>query len=111
MILEEVLARWRQQVSTLVAGCPKRARQIERICDEVTAAAGEYLVWLSEDEAMLYEGRRTPDGLRTRFAELEARGLAKFLDRKRYYRRTALRHRGNAEAAREWGRRAGRRVA
>jgi hypothetical protein len=107
-----VVADWRERASVLrTTGYANDARLIERMCGDVTTAAEEYFAWLSESEAMLYEGRRTRDPLRNRFAELEARGLARREGRYRYYRRIALRHRGNAEAAREAGRRAVRRVA
>ena len=51
------------------------AQLVDRVLDNIVESMGEYLAWLAEPEAILYEGRTTPDGLRARFAELEARGL------------------------------------
>lgn len=109
MTLERVLADWRERANTLrMTNHGHDAALIEKVLDHLVSTLPEYLVWLSEGEAMMYEGRRTPDALRTRFIELEARGLAKWDGRRRLYRRIALRHQGNPEAAREAGRRAGK---
>jgi hypothetical protein len=112
--LEQLLADWRERIAALRhTGHVQEAKLAESICDEVSGCMTEYLTWLSESEAMLYEGRLTADGLRSRFTELEARGLAKWdgRQRRRYYHRIALRHRGCPEAARAAGRRAGQGVA
>jgi len=114
MTLEQVLAEWREQANAArLQGRPRDGRLIDKVVDTVSGSMVEYLTWLSESDAMLYEGRATPDGLRSRFTELEARGLAKWDERqrRRYYRRIALRHRGCPEAAREAGRRAAKGVA
>lgn len=110
MSLEQLLADWRERATHLKASAHGReARLIDQLLEGVREALPEYLAWLSEADAMLYEGRRTPEALRDRFAELETRDLAKWDPRQRvrYYRRICLRHRGNPEAAREAGKRAG----
>jgi hypothetical protein len=110
--LERVLGEWRARANALRAtGHAHDGELIDQVCDDLAKAdpMPELLAWLSEPDAMLYEGRTTPDGLRARFTELEARGLAKWDERQRvrWYRRLALRHRGCPEAARAAGRRAG----
>lgn len=108
-MLEQKLADWRERATALkMTNHGHDAALIEKVLDDVVSALPEYLAWLTEGEAMMYEGRRTPDALRARFTELEARDLAKWDGRRRLYRRIALRHRGNPEAAREAGRRAGK---
>lgn len=107
--LDTVLADWRQRAAELrYTNHGHDAALIEKVCDEVADAMVEFLTWLTEDRMSLYSGLKPP-ALRSRFPDLEARGLAKWdaERRRRLYRRIALAHRGNQEAAREQGRRAG----
>ena len=111
MTLEQALAEWRERANALRAtGHGHDAELIDHVLDDVRRAepVPELLTWLSEADALVYEGRITADGLRARFAELEARGLARWdpRQRKRWYARIALRHRGNTDAARAAGQRA-----
>jgi hypothetical protein len=106
--LDQVLADARQEVVILRSNGNKlQAKTLERFADRVAASMVDYLTWLPEDRATLYSGLKAP-ALRSRFPSLELRGLAKWDEggRRRLYRRQALEHRGNAEAAREAGRRA-----
>ena len=107
--LDTLLADARQEVTVLRSNGNKlQAKTLERFADKVAEVMADYLTWLSEDRATLYSGLKVP-ALRARFPSLEARGLAKWDEsgRRRLYRRQGLEHRGNAEAAREEGRRAG----
>lgn len=111
MSLEQVLADAAERVTHLkIEGHPVQAASLERLVEEVRNAEGmsEYLTWLDEGAAMLYEGRRTHESLRLRFPALLDRQMAKWVGKVRYFRRCALEHRGNADAARQAGRRAGR---
>ena len=63
--LEQVLADWRERASALtVTGHKHDADLVEKVLDDVVSTLPEYLSWLTEGEAMMYEGRRTPDALR-----------------------------------------------
>lgn len=107
--LDQVLADARQEVVILRShGNKLQAKTLERFADLVAECMADYLAWLSEDRATLYTGLKAP-ALRSRFPSLEERGLAKWDEggRRRLYRRIGLEHRGNSEAAREEGRRAG----
>jgi hypothetical protein len=106
--LEIVLADAREEAAILRSHSHKaQADSMEKICDAVAAAMADYLALLTESEAMLYTGLKLP-ALRRRFTSLAARGLALWDGKRRLYRRCALEHRGNAEAAHEAGRRAAR---
>jgi hypothetical protein len=108
MTIEDVLANAAERTTMLRSeGHPVEAASIERVTEEVRTALGEYLTWLSESDAVLYTNR-SAEYLRSRFPALEERGLARWVGRQRYFRRCALEHRGNADAARQAGRRAGR---
>lgn len=107
-VIEQVLADAAERATMLrMEGHPIQAGAIERVLAEVRAALPEYLEWLPESAACLYTGR-SPEYLRARFGRWQARGLAEFRGRVRYFRRCALEHRGNADAIREAGRRAAR---
>jgi AraC-like DNA-binding protein len=81
------------------------AKLIRRICDRFAEAAHEYLNFMSEPEAQLRTGKSERQ-LRRLFVELEARGHAKRINGKRYFREVMLEPRANLSAAREAGRRA-----
>lgn len=106
MTIEDVLADLRERVTMLrVEGHPVQASSVERAIEQLVATLPEFLVLLSEAEAMTYSGRSL-SYLRARFGAWHARGLAEWHGRARQYRRCVLEHRGNADIAREAGRRA-----
>lgn len=102
----EVLADERGQAAVLRAkGHEHDAKLIEDLCDRIHAAAFEYFNFMPEAEAMLRTGK-TERQIRRLFIELEARGHAKKVDGRRYYRECMLEPRPNLSAAHEAGRRA-----
>jgi NAD-specific glutamate dehydrogenase len=104
--LDQILTDKRGDAQVLrLHGHHDQARAIEEFVEEVAAVTAEYRTWLTEREASEYTARST-EWLRARFTGLEQRDLARMVNGKRHYRRLALEHRGNAEAAREAGRRA-----
>lgn len=104
--LEDVLADERGQAAVLKHnGHLHDAALINRICDRVAKAAGEYLTLIPEGDACLRTGKAIST-LRNRFAEWEEQGLAKRIGKIRYYRLLILPPRANLSAAREEGRRA-----
>lgn len=110
--LEHVLADALGEAAVLRShGHTLQAESIEKVCEAVTTSMADYLTKLTETEAMMFTGRQQPY-LRDRFTSLEQRGLAVWDEggRRRLYRRLALEHRGNEEAAREAGRKAARRT-
>jgi hypothetical protein len=110
--LEQVLADARGEAAVLRShGHILQAESVEKVVDAVAASMADYLTKLTESEAMLFTGRKQPY-LRDRFAAWERRGLAVWDEhgRRRLYRRLALEHRGNHEAALEAGREAARRT-
>lgn len=105
--LEQVLADERGQAAVLRHnGHAHDADLIERVCDRVSAAAEEYLRFLSEADARL-RTNKSVDWLRSRFPEWMEQGHAKKIGAVRYYRMVVLPPRANLSAAREEGRRAG----
>ena len=106
MTLETTLADLRERVTVLrYEGHTIQAASVERAIEQLVACLPEYLVLLSEGDAVTYTGR-SPAYLRARFGAWQSRGLAEWKGRVRYYRRCVLEHRGNADIAREAGRRA-----
>lgn len=104
--LAQLLADLRGEAQVLRShGQGAQARTLEGACDRVAEVMADYLVELTEADAALYTGRR-PETVRSWYPSLEARGLARLRNGRRIYRRMGLEHRGNAEAAREAGRRA-----
>lgn len=110
--LETVLADAREDAKILRSHSHQaQAESIEQVCAAVAKAMADYLCWMSEAEAELFTGLKTP-ALRARFRSLMERDLAKWGERgQRLYRRLGLEHRGNSEAAKEAGRRAARKTA
>jgi hypothetical protein len=105
--LEEVLANAREDAQALRRhGHRHDAELIEALCDKVKEAAFEFLNWLTEGEAKLRSGHST-EYLRARFPMWLEQGLARWDGKKRQYRAVCIPQRGNREAAREAGRRAG----
>lgn len=104
MTLEQVLADWRGDAAVLRRqGHEAQALLLERHAETVTAAARDYLTWLSEAEAQLHAGK-TVAWLRGRFPALEADGNAKRDGRRRIYRLVALPHRADPGKAYREGR-------
>jgi hypothetical protein len=107
MTLEQTLADAREDAQALRRhGHKHDAELIEALCDKVTAAAYEFLNWLTEGEAKLRSGHSS-EYLRARFPSWLEQGLAKWDGKKRQYRAVVVPQRANREAAREAGRRAG----
>ena len=107
-MIEDVLANVAERITMLrVEGHPVQAASLDRAVAEMRAELPEYLTWLSEAEAMTYTGRKA-DYLRARFAGWKAREMAEWKGKMRYFRRCVLEHRGNTDAARAAGMRAGR---
>lgn len=106
--LNQVLADARGEAAVLRShGHVLQAESIEKVVEAVAGAMDDYLTLLTESEAMLFTGRKQPY-LRDRFWDWQHRGLACWDEphRRRLYRRIALEHRGNAEAAQAAGREA-----
>jgi hypothetical protein len=105
--LEQVLADAREDAAALRRhGHKHDAELIEALSDKVADAAFEYLNWLTEGEAKLRSGHSAAY-LRARFPQWLEQGLARWDGKKRQYRAVCVPQRGNREAAREAGRRAG----
>lgn len=105
MLLDEVLANAAERANMLkMEGQEKQAISIENVISEVKKADDmrQYLDWLDEEDAALYTGRQKST-LARHFAAMEKRHLARWHNGRRQYRRQALPHRGNAEAARRSG--------
>lgn len=105
LLLEDVLANARERVTMLrMEGHAHQALSIERVLDEVRTAPDmrQYLEWLDEPDAALYSGRAVAT-LARHFVSLEKRFLARWHNGRRQYRRQALEHRGNPEAAKRRG--------
>lgn len=107
--LEQVLADWREEASILDShGHKAQGASIEKLCDAVADAAREYLVWVSEEDAMR-RSRHQRSWLRNRFKEWERAGHARYRGRgKREYRLIIVPQGANESAAYESGRQAGR---
>lgn len=105
--LEQVLADERGDAAILRRnGHVHDAELIERVCSRVSAAAEEYLRFLSEPDARL-RTNRSVEYLRARFPDWGAQGHAYKKSGVRFYRMLVLPPRANVSAAREEGRRAG----
>lgn len=103
--LEDVLADCRGQAAVLRHnGHTNQATSIEAVCDRVAASMVDYLMILSEEEAMSRSGRGT-EFLRGRFPQWEAAGLAFREGRRRRYRALIVPARPNLDAARAEARR------
>lgn len=107
--LAQILADLRGDAAVLRrSGHAEQAVAREQIADDVTAAAEEWLTFLSESDAMLRSGR-TKDWLRSRFAEWERDGHARLVNKQRQYRMCVVPRRYNLSDAREAGAEAARR--
>jgi len=106
--LEEVLADAREQASILAShGHKAQAASMRSLCDAVRDAMTDYLLWLSEPEAMTYSARGQ-DYLRSRFADWQTAECAEWRGRTRYYRACVLPRRHLPDLARAEGRRMAR---
>lgn len=90
MTIEEQLANYREEAVILEkAGHSRDGTLLRRVADEVTAALGDYLRWLSETEASLWAGR-SERWLRENYEAWELRGDARKIGRHRQYRASVL---------------------
>ncbi len=104
--LEQVLADWRGDAQVLRRrGDVHLAEQLERCADEASAAAEDYIRWLTEDRARLRSGW-SHARLRAHFPVWERQGHARRDGNRRLYRMLIVPQRANVFAAREAGRRA-----
>ena len=106
MTLDTVLANWREDAAVLrKRGHTHDADLVERLCDDIAAAAEDLLAWLPEEQAALQSGH-TVRWLRARFDEWAALGHAKREGRVRKYRAIIVPRRAHAELAYRAGQRA-----
>lgn len=105
--LEQVLADARGEAAVLRANkAAFSVERIEQLCERVQEAAGDYMRWLSESDAMIKSGLsgRT---LRRRFPELLECELARYdVEGNREYRACAIPPRASIGEQRDRGRRA-----
>lgn len=103
--LEEVLADFRDQANVLrFNGHVTQAASIDAVCDGVAKVMEDYLMVLTEEEAMSRSGKGL-EFLRTRFPQWEAAGLAFRDGRRRRYRALIVPARPNLDLARAEARR------
>lgn len=106
--LGQLLADWRGEAAVLRRrGDARAAELLEQCATEVDTVAADYLTWLSETEAMLRSGRARP-WLRTRFAEWQREGHARWRGRERQYRALVVPRRAQVVAAQQAGAEAAR---
>lgn len=104
--LEQALANWLGEAAVLRRrGHEHDAMLIEALIRDVKDAGEEYLVWLSEGEAMLRSNHAEP-WLRRRFNGWVAQGFARQMGPHRQYLQAIIPPAGNVDAARAAGRRA-----
>ncbi len=88
--LAAILESYRDDAKVLRrAGHDSEATLVERLCKEVEQAAGPWLTWLSETQAML-RSNRSRAWLRSRFADWERDGNARVRLRDRQYREAII---------------------
>ena len=101
--LSDVLADFRGDAAVLRrAGHGRDADLLERVADQVSEAAEEWLLWLSETDAALRCGR-SREWLRARFADWLRDGHARHTGKERQYRACVIPRRSNVSAARQAG--------
>lgn len=109
--LEQLLDGVREELPVLKKhGELQLAASLEDLCERVAAAAEDFLVWLSEDDAMLRSGHQR-SWLRRRFVEWEDAGHARIRHGRREYRQVVVPQRVHLSAAREAGRAAAQELA
>lgn len=109
--LEQVLADERGELAVLRRnGLGTEADNRERILDRVARAAEDFLVWLSEDDAILRAGHQRA-WFRRRFTEWAGQGHARLRRGQREYRRLLVPQRAHVSAAQEAAREEARRLA
>ena len=90
MSIEQLLADYGEEAAILDRSGAKELAALKRqIVQEVTAALGDYLRWLSEAEAALWSSK-SPRWLRDRFGAMVAAGDARRTGRHRQYRAASL---------------------
>ena len=108
--LAEVLADLRGEAAVLRKNrATFSVDRVEEFCDRVTAAAEDYLTWLSEKDAAIRSGH-SEDWLRGRFEALRRDGHARLAGRARQYRACAIPRRADVINAAARGREAARAV-
>ena len=111
--LEETLANWCERAShARHLRHPRVADIIDELVADVRKAAGPYMIWHSESEAMLFSGL-TLDALRRRFPRMLDQRDARWSSvgrRERQYRESALPRRRDRDALRANARDAARRA-
>jgi hypothetical protein len=101
--LQQVIADWRGDAAVLRrAGHALEADLRERMAAEVSEAAEEWLLWLSETDASIRSGR-SRDWLRARFADWQRDGHAELRGRERVYRACVIPRRSKVTSARAAG--------
>lgn len=102
---EQIITDWRGDAQRLrVRGHSHDADLLEQCADEMQAALGGFLSWMSEPDARLKSGKSI-DYFRDHFAEWSMLGLAETRGRTRYYRSVIVPQRVHASAARLAGQR------
>lgn len=97
---EQIIADWRGDAQSLRSrGHGHDADLLEQCADEMQAALGGFLTWMSEPDARLKSGR-SQDYFRDHFAEWQMLGLAKLEGKTRYFRSVIVPQRVHASAAR-----------
>lgn len=95
--LEQVLADTRGDGQVLRSrGHGHDAQLLEKVCDEVAAAAEDYLTWLKESKARLRSGHSF-DWLRARFNDWLSQGNARWNGKEREYRAIVIPRRAHEE--------------
>lgn len=101
--LSDVLADLRHVAGVLRrTGHVLEAQLRDEIADDIEAAAGEWLTWLSETDAAMRSGR-SREWLRSRFADWQRDGHARLHGKDRQYRACVVPRRSNVTAARAAG--------
>lgn len=92
----EVLADYREDAAVLRRnGQEAQAHSLERMAQDVSEAARDYLLFLSEDDAALRSGH-TERWLRARYREWAKAGHAKKENGRRWYRSVVIPYRMRA---------------
>lgn len=105
--LGQVLADARGEAAVLRANrATFSVERVEQICARVAEAAGDYMRWLSEPDAMIKSGLSART-LRRRFRELLESGLARYdAEGEREFRACAIPPRASIAEQRDRGRQA-----
>lgn len=106
--LEQILADAREEAQVLRSnGAGFSVDRVERLLDDVSSAAEEWMTWLSEGDAAIRSGF-SPAWLRGRFESMKRDGHARLHGRARQYRACAVPRRADTATAAMRGRAAAR---